>query len=108
VRANYSLPRAVPFGCYEPNAFGLFDVLGNVCEYCSDRFHGAAYAFTPEEVTDPTGPTEEQQPRDLRVVRASLIGSPFTEVVSYTSWRTSNDADRGIGCFGFRLVAERS
>jgi formylglycine-generating enzyme required for sulfatase activity len=107
-RANYNLPRPVPVASYPPNAFGLFEMLGNVSEYCSDRFHGSAYSFTPSQVVDPTGPTAEQQPRDIRTVRASLVGSPFTEMISYLSWRAGNDADRASGCFGFRVLAERA
>ena len=107
-RANYNGARAVPVASYPPNAYGLFDMLGNVAEYCRDRYHGGAYGMTSTEVVDPAGPDEREQPRDLRVVRASVIGAGFSEMISYVSWRAGNDADRAVGCFGFRVVAERS
>ena len=39
-------------GCYRPNAWGLYDMHGNVWEWCLDWFED----FTTEAVTDPVGP----------------------------------------------------
>ena len=46
---------AHPVGQKTPNAFGLYDMLGNVGEFCSDMYAGASY--TSDAATDPTGET---------------------------------------------------
>jgi formylglycine-generating enzyme required for sulfatase activity len=48
------LVRTCAVGSYLPNAFGLFDVQGNVLEWCQDWFG----EYEGERATDPQGPTE--------------------------------------------------
>ena len=42
-------------GTYKPNAWGLYDMLGNVQEWCLDWYD----MFTDNEVTDPKGPEKD-------------------------------------------------
>lgn len=56
---GFSLNRKVPFGIMKPgqlrpNPWGLFDMHGNVWQFCSDRFGD----FNKEYESDPTGPSQ--------------------------------------------------
>ncbi|MEG4208529.1 bifunctional serine/threonine-protein kinase/formylglycine-generating enzyme family protein [Microcoleus sp. S13_B4] len=82
-------------GSFPPNAFGLYDMHGNVWEWCSDRFH-SNYNGAPTD-----GTSWETGTDDNRVRRG---GSCFNEAVycraayRYVSQRLLN------GFWGFRVA----
>jgi sulfatase modifying factor 1 len=86
-------------GLKKPNAFGLYDMHGNVSEWCSDSYYGADYyKQSPEQ--DPQGPESGSS----RVVR----GGSWNDDSHLTRSANRNwyDVDFRYSYFGFRLVRE--
>jgi len=85
-------------GLKKPNAFGLYDMHGNVFEWCHDYYGEDYYKSSPEYA--PKGPTSGS----TRILRG---GSWLVEMRSSRSAaRQSADADSGVGHVGFRVVRE--
>jgi hypothetical protein len=88
----------------KPNAWGLYDIHGNIWEWCYD-FHAFDY-YSSGDVTDPTGPTTG----NCKVIRGGAINelaySSLTDDCT-TANRTCRAPASSDGYdLGFRLVKE--
>ena len=88
----------------KPNAWGLYDVCGNLWEWCADRYGD----YPTDEngrglpATDPTGATPEECPGNIRVDRGGCWDSEAREC--RPAYRGFYDADRKGPYVGFRFV----
>ena len=99
-QANFAhdkgLKRTCKVGSYKPNALGLFDMHGNVWEWCGDWYDANYYAQSPAQ--DPPGAATAS----VRVIRGgSWYGNPRDARSAIRNWITP--ANRHI-FLGFRLA----
>lgn len=88
--------RTHPVGQKRPNELGLYDMGGNVQEWCSDWM--SEYTEAPQ--SNPRGPKHGEN----RILRGGCINSPSWGCrVSDRSWYLP---DHGYGFHGFRLVMD--
>jgi formylglycine-generating enzyme required for sulfatase activity len=103
--------RTAPVKSYPPNGYGLYDVAGNVWEWCSDLYRADLYRQRAGGgvTVNPPGPAEAFDPRNPRADSRVQKGGSFLCSDSYCSRyrpaaRHGCSPDTGMSHVGFRCA----
>jgi formylglycine-generating enzyme required for sulfatase activity len=103
---------AAPVASYPPNAFGLYDMAGNVWEWVADWYRDDYYETlaAPRGVArNPQGPADSRDPSEPGVAKRVHKGGSYLCTDQYCArympgGRGKGDPDTGTDHLGFRCV----
>ena len=102
-----------PVKSYPANGYGLYDMAGNVWEWCQDKYDASVYqAYAAQGVVDnPGGSDQYNNPREPLSPSHVIRGGSFLYNKNYCSGyrvarRMSSSKDSGFNHTGFRCVRD--
>jgi sulfatase modifying factor 1 len=105
---------AAPVRSFAANGYGLYDMAGNVWEWCADKYNNTYYASvnTPQGITNPLGPDKSYDPQEPYAEKRVIRGGSFLCNDSYCSGyrvarRMKNTEDSSTEHVGFRCVMDK-
>lgn len=99
-QANYFSSDTTSVMSYPPNGFGLYDMAGNVYEWCQDWYDYHYYNLSVQEPNNPKGPLQGV----YRVLRGGCWKSLKEDL--RCSHRHRNNPGTMNGTYGFRCAAD--
>ena len=104
--------KSAPVKTFPANGYGLYDMAGNVWEWCQDWYGYNYYRLVSNGVKNPKGPTKSDDPDDLYASKRTIRGGSFLCNDGYCSGyrnarRMKETPDTGMEHIGFRCVSNQ-
>ncbi|MGF1922637.1 MAG: formylglycine-generating enzyme family protein [Bacteroidia bacterium] len=99
-----------PVKSYPANGYGLYDMAGNVWEWCNDWYAYDWYASQKGTIENPLGPNNSSDPMEPSVPKKVVRGGSFLCNASYckgyrVTSRMKTSKDTSLSHTGFRCVS---
>ncbi|TKC09944.1 formylglycine-generating enzyme family protein [Pedobacter polaris] len=101
-----------PVKSFDPNGYKLYDMAGNVWEWCSDWYRDDYYKILAQQrnTNNPKGPSDSHDPDEPLIQKKVIRGGSFMCNESYcsgyrTARRMKSSYDSGMSNLGFRCVS---